>query len=500
MRPMKIILFFTFISIFFFSNSAFCMEITGTVLSISHTTTTNTKGTSELEPVSGAVVKAITSKNKFVARGKTDAKGFYSLNIPEKKKNDVYLISADTSTGVLRSLFSGKKTAINPFTEILTWRILESGMRPDYFTTNERQLILKKLYEISTKADFSGTRTATGTVTALLDLPELNLLLGNLTETYRTQGDNIAKVETIKKTITKFLQGFIKNDVNIIRNSLSRNPAVFISGETLNNTGKITSRINAIHNSFKDIRLDTDFLTIRVGNKKAEVTDAEHIYMKSKDGGSQSVNENWIARNNLLFVNGKWKISKRDIPKCKVENAAIVIDGHIADWTGIKPCYYQQTEADTNTKRQDGIKAMYFAKSNLFLFWRIDLDTKPTGATSKKSLEKGIPKGLYTLFLLSNSSGNACNNLIYFVNNSSSGVTSGAKSCLLDIKGNKKEQYFSSDPFAVGSRSIEGVIPIEKIKFFAGSIYAFSQLKKSVGPDMPAEPDLNSGGVDIVIK
>jgi hypothetical protein len=500
MCKMKKCIISSLILLFIIAKPAFGMKVSGTVLSVRPASSPKANGTVGMEvgAVTDTGVKAVTSKEEVIAESRTDAKGIYSMTIPEDRKDDVFLICADTPAGFLRAFFSGEKTDVNLLTEIIAGRILDSGVQSEYFTSNERNLIFDRLSAISAPLDLSDMRTATDAIVFLLDRPDFNLALGDLTATYAMPDDNVSHVEAISNSLNGFIQGFNANDKDLVRNSLAPNIKIFIGEKGINDIDNLLGIFDELHDSHNNIKLQSESMRVKIDKDNAEVISSEHLQMASKENGSSNVDETFIMRNKLVNSNGKWLLSEREASKCTVVKAAIKTDGHIADWLGISPCYYQKPDAPAGDADHDSITAMYFARDDVFLYWRMDLNMAALTPISPAPAMQSIPRGIYYLFLVDKSQSPADKSFVNFINYEISGAASTGRIGITENGGKDKESYFRYTGFSVGSQSIEGSIPLEDIAFLNKGIYAFGKATRRVKPGMPANPDLVSGNVEIV--
>jgi hypothetical protein len=471
-------------------------DIAGKVLAVPPAIGSAARGVQALGPGAGATVKALSLKGDVIAEAKTDATGSFSLKIPANRDSDVALVQSETSGAPLRALYNGGKTDIDPITEIIAWKILASGVSPDYYTAAEMKIIYDKLLAMSASMDFSNATDTSGIISSLLDQPDLNIMLGTLTSIYSMQGDNRDQVETLTNTVNSFLQGFTTNNKDLLTKSLAPNASIYIGEEIIKDTGKLIQSIDTIHSNFKDIRLESFLLNTEVTQNKAVVTTTELLQMTSRQDPDLNVDEAWVARNMLELIGGNWGITAREMPKCNIGKAAIVTDGHLNDWTNIQPCYYRQSNADSSG---DTINALFFARDDVYLYWRMDLDMKIQipGAASPIP---GIPRGVYSLYLLSGLTDKECGTFINFINNELTSASSGGRACIRGTGDKINEVYFMYNEFAVGRLSIEGSIPIQDFSYFTDSIYAFGNANKKALPGMPANPDFKSGVVELIFK
>lgn len=471
-------------------------DISGKVLAVPPASGTAARGIQALGPDSGATVKAMSLKGDIIAEAKTNAAGSFSLQIPANRTNDVALLQTESAGAPLRALYKDAQTNIDPMTEILAWKILNSGIAPANYTAAEIKTIYDELISLASAMDFSNATNTSEIISYLLDQPDLSISLGALTSIYSMQGDNRDQVQSLSNTVNTFLQGFTANNKDMIKKSLAPGASIFIGEEIIQDTDKLIQKIETIHSNFKDISLNAIVLNVAVSQTKAMVTTSEHIQMKSTKDPDLSVDEAWIARNTLELIGGNWIITAREMPKCSVGKATIVTDGHLDDWTSIQPCFYRKSPSG---KTGDSINALFFARDDVYLYWRMDLDVKIQLPGASSPIQ-GIPRGVYSLYLLSGLADLECGTFINFINNQLTSASSGGRACVKGTGGKINETYFQYNDFAVGRMSIEGSIPIQDFSYFTDSIYAFGNANKTALPGKPANPDFTSGVVELIFK
>lgn len=462
-------------------------EITGGVKSIPAKNQVHAMGPADFNAVAGAPVKAMSPDGTLLAEGKTDGNGGFSLSIPEQRKNDTIVLSAETPGGTIRALAINGSNELNPITEILTWRILESGIPPSNFTASEWRILVGRLSEIAQSVDFSDMNTSDKLVASLLDAPEIVIALGDLSATYGMPGDNVAAVESIREAIDGFIKAMNANDESRIKSSLTGPVEMLVDGETIRNAEEFAARVNAGHKAFKDLSLKASFARIAMQGDRAELTTYERLRMSQSQGEPPSVDESWIIKYVMSNKNGTWLISKREASDCVVGDAGIATDGRIADWTGMTPCYYRRPDP-VGDAGKDSITALFFARDDEFLYWRMDLEMELFTPFSDGKPVFGVPSGEFYLSFFAHESNQNCDNLINFVTNEPANAASGARVCVKDQAGNEKETIIAYQKFAVGRRSIEGSIPLKDLKFLSDGIFAFAKGRRVKMPstrDMP---------------
>lgn len=471
------------------------MEITGAVKSVPVISASDGHGMASLSPVAGTTVKAMTRNGELIAESETDGTGLYKLSIPDTKTGEAFLLSAETRTGAIRALVTDPTHDINPITEALTWRILESGVPAANYTAEEIAFMLGSLYELAKAADFSNFPADESAAGNLIDIPKFNIALGNLAATYGMAGNNMAQVEAVKGALHSFTQAFAGNDANAIRAVLAENAEISIHEEIVKGVAPLLEKIDALHRTYQTITLEVEFARIEINRDRAEVSTYERLKMKSGDG--QDVDEPWVARNILELKNSRWQLVARETPSVHVvEKAAIEPDGRIDDWAGIVPSYLVAPEAAA----QDAITALFFARDDRFLYWRMDLDMKPSAPLSKNIRLTGIPRGEYYLYIYADESEQKCNSLLSFVNNEVTSAAAGARICVTGKDGVEKAMVLPYQRFAVGSHSIEGSVPFEDLAFLSEGFFGVGMGKRRSKPGEPENPMLSTGFIKLNFK
>jgi hypothetical protein len=379
--------------------------------------------------------------------------------------------------------------------DAMAWKLLESGIPLSNFTAAELMLIRDDLDALSSAVDLSGAKDAAGLMNLLLDNPEFNLTLGSFLSTYGMQGDNRSQIDAVNAAITGFLRGFTANDPSAIKEFLAPKISIVIGEETLTDKDKLLQVVSSIHSSFKPITIETRLLGASIQQGKAEIVTSEHLRMAAQGGQTSSVDEAWIALNKLELVSGKWLITERSMPKCKVVKAAIIPDGHLDDWIGIKPCYYRKSEAGN----KDAFTALYFARDDAFLYWRLDLDMK-INLPGAAAPVQGVPRGTYGLYLFDRAAERDCDTFVNFITNQVTGAASGGRACVKDSAGKHNETYFTYDRFSIAPQSIEGRIPLDDFSFIKTEISALASANRKALPGAPENADIFSGVVDLEFK
>lgn len=437
-----------------------------------------TVGVDNLSPAAGIDISAVSSSGKIIASGKTDDSGNYSLNVPAGRDGNAAFIQAETASGILRALPMGQKGDVDPVTEAVVSAVLDAGTAPANYGEKELAFINERLYGIASSVDFSTSLSAASALNLLMDHPDFNRTLGNLVQMYGMPGDNIAQIDNIEFALAEMLSGFPLNSPELFRKRLSRDAKINLLGENYDTEG-IIKKAAEINEAFKNIDLRMEIIRININGDRAEALTFESLDMQPVDESDAPVHDSWVSTNKLLLKDGTWLLYERMEKTCVVENMSVKADGHISDWTGAIPCFYQKTETGSAESASDSITALYFAKDDDALYWRMDISKGRETTTVKYD---GLPRGWYALYLFRDQPNNTCDTFMHFINNAVTNASSGGRACVIDSDGNNAETYFSYRNFAVGMHSVEGRIPLDDLSFLPGVMKAFGMMTRTARP------------------
>lgn len=489
MKKTFVILLIQFVAAAVFSGALYGMEISGTVRSVQGKKESNEARKEFLAPVPGVIVKAMSGEGATLAEGKTDDKGVYKFELPQGK--EARILSAETDGGPIRTILFGKTNDIDPVTEALTWKI---GPQIANYTAAEFDLMAKQLRIIAGGIDIPETESAIGAVDFLIDTSDFNIALTDLSSTYGSSGDSIAVTEEVKTVLESFIKAFNENDGSKIRGLISEPASISIGDAKLNKADDIARKIDELHKLFGDKKLQVKIATITVDKDRAEATAYERISMASLSDKKMKINDGWISTNVLNRKNGKWMFSERAIKDCVVYKTSIETDGRLNDWVGISPCFRRSP----SSREEDGITAVFFARDEQFLYWRIDLNMLMRIPLAIEPPSLGVPRGEFRLVFFGNENDHNCDNLINIVNNDFTSAASAVRVCAKDKDGKEKDSVHTYHKFAVGGRFIEGSVPLEDLFFLEDGLFCFVQGKRRPRPGSPEEPDFESSRMKLI--
>ncbi len=490
MKKTFFVLLILFTSAVVFAGTLSGMEISGTVWTIPTKEDDKASEKVALKPAPGVVVKAVSIEGASLAEGKTDDKGVYRIQLPEGRETRV--LSAEMDGGPIRTILFGKTNDIDPVTEALTWKIISAD--PANYTSAEFELMTKELRILADRIGYPEGATAIGAMDYMIDVPDFNIALTDLAATYGASGDSVAITDEVKSAVESFVKAFNFNDAQKIKDILVESPEIFIDGSVIKNADEVVGKIRELHKMFGDITLDVSFAALSANDNKALALTYERIRMSNLNGENQNIDESWISKNELVRKNGKWIISKRGMMDCVVVKSAIETDGRLNDWAGISPCYRKSADSPET----DGITAMFFARDDKFLYWRMDLNMLTRVPLAGEPSKLGVPRGEFYVHFYGNEDNQNCDNLINVVNNDLTSAASGVRICARDEKGEEKDSTHSHNKFAVGSRFIEGSVLLEDIFFLKDELFSFAKGKRRLRPGAPEEPFFTTNRIKLV--
>ncbi|HOC92348.1 MAG TPA: hypothetical protein PKH33_08275 [bacterium] len=456
------------------------MEISGTVWTVPAKKDDKASEKVALKPASGVVVKAVSIEGASLAEGKTDDKGVYKIELPEGKQTRI--LSAETDGGPIRTILFGKTNDIDPVTEALTWKIISAD--PANYTSAEFEFMTKELRALADGIGYPEGATAVGAMDYMIDVPDFNIALTDLTATYGSPGDSVGITEEAKTAMEDFIKAFNANDGAKIREMIFKPAKISIGNATLNEVDDVVREINELHKLFGNIKLQVKIASITVEKDRAEATAYETIAMGEPNDEERYVNSSWISINVLNKKNGKWALSERAIKKCTVHKAVIETDGRLDDWVGISPCYRRSPVSP----EEDGITAVFFARDSQFLYWRVDLNMLMRIPLSVEPPRLGVPRGEFRLLFYGDEDDHNCDNLINIISNDFTSAASAIRVCAKDKDGKEKSDVHTYYKFAVGGRFIEGSVPLEDLFFLEDGLFCEATGKRRTRPGLPEEP------------
>ncbi len=431
-----------------------------------------TEGIGSLSAVAGIDVSVTTTDGTALATAVTDENGEYVLQFDsgESAAYTDFILEAATTGARLRAVADGPHVDIDPVSEVIVEQVIKSGSPTNSFTADEIRLINKELATLAANVDFQGVETPSAAVALLLNDKNFSLSLGDLINTYSTEGDTVVEVNDLKSMITKFIAAFTNNDPSGVADYITNDVQIIVGDKVYDYNG-IQKFIEEINRKFEMNKFDVECARVRVDGDSAEVETSEKLLLTSRAGG-EVTSDSWNMINTVRRIGGKWRLVDRKRKKCVVAKRSITPDGDISDWVGIRPCLIQKPVVKGGSGVWGRIESLYFARDEMYLYWRMDLPRTAAASNGEKT-----SRGLYSLTLKNDTGDEGCDHFINMIVYEGVQGASLGESCIRGADNTKKEATYTYEKYGVGKLTVEGRVPLDDIGYLPNGVIAFGAYK-----------------------